>query len=382
MLPLKRPSEPSSPEQDAWSACVARDVATHAQQDYSRSCKKRSRHKRSRHKRSRVTKAPSASTSPRPHHKPPQRTEAPSESTSPQSHTIFIPNLPQKLKSHPALRSLFPHPPSTIHFASWNNHPIAWVCFSSASITQEAVDHLNTIEPSLAARIEVPKSQTVNPSPPPSPLPPNPQDPGSQFDKRLRVVCANGGIGNTLIFRNLPLPVTVPEFTNLVTIRNHTRNVSHDPNPSLVCTTSEHPLIPIRVRTAVSRAGSSRAFWTVFSNVHQARLAFVATFRNKVSLRCGSVVTLHPIVHDDSTDVDETKRRQRALQLQPDRRNSQISQALTPHPQSACRALEAFLTSTQTSFAFLTHCHTPQRPTGRTELNVASAQLPPSQPLR
>lgn len=351
----KRRAQPSSSVHDGWSACVAQAAASSFQNEPNLSSTKRSRHE--------------------PH---------PSASTPSESDTIFIPNVSHDLRSHHALAALFPQPISSVRFATSKQRTIAWVSLPSVPLARDALAHLSKRYPSLAARPHVPKCQNANPQHCPSP---NTASLESRFDKRLHAVCANGGIGNTLVFMNLPLQVTIPEFTKILTtpnnIHNHNRNNIHNHNPdlALALATPEPPPTPIGVRTALSRSGSSRSFWAVFSNVHQARLAFVATFGNKVSLRCGSIVTLRPGVHDDSTDADETRRRQRALLLQPDRRNFSSSHQLTPHPQSACRALEAFLTNSQTSFAFLTHCHTSQRSTNRATLNVASAPSPPLQLL-
>lgn len=325
----KRPHPP-----DGWTACIAQDsVATFEGQ-------------------------PSASQKPRSVRTPSSSFRPPLSSTC-QTTTLFLQDVPSAFHSEHELRALIFQPVSSIRFATTNGRTIAWISLPSVQHARDALAHLHARYPSFAARPHVPKN-TSSISPDPS------KSSATQFDQRAQTVLSNGGVGNTLVFWNLPVHLTEQEFTSVLTADQSDINA-----PTLAT-----PLpLPLRVRSALSKSSNSRTFWVVYASLNAARQAFTFSFGHKVIFRCGRCIKLHPVVHDDSTDVDETKRRQRARLLQPDARSSAPARPPQPQFDCACRALEAFLRSSQDSFAFLPH----QANKAKTEPKCTTSSTP-SQP--
>lgn len=162
---------------------------------------------------------------------------------------------------------------------------------------------------------------------------------GLLFDKKVSQVLSRGGLGNTLILRNLPVEVECDELDSIL------RRAGDGSDASAK---------PLRIRTAPSKGKSARNFWLVYSGVNACRSSFILLMLKHVSFRCGRTTKLHPMVHDDSTDVDENKRRKRAIALGPQESTNVGSPRFSFAPeQDNVALLEHFLRSSQGNFMFL-----------------------------
>lgn len=245
--------------------------------------------------------------------------------------TLFFPRLPVPLQDAAALASIVGRPLEAIRIITrTDGRRLAWASFDDKITCASTLSRLRVARPDLGAQLHrAPHSR-----------------PSTQFDKRLAVVQRNGGVGNTLLFTNLPADVGCDEFSEVI---------------------SRHsgPVTPLRTRTAVAGNGRGVAcnFWCVFANVDACRLAYESVQSAKVTFRCGLSVTLCPNIHDDSTDADESRRRARALQLVS--ASAVVTHNIPTTPQlqllsqtqsgpSAVQCLEDFLRSKLRRFVLLT----------------------------
>lgn len=245
------------------------------------------------------------------------------------SQTLFFPSLPAELKKDNALRAAIGCSLRELKTHQAKNKKMAWATFESES---ECLDRL------FALRVSFPALRVLLHRPRQNQDTALRQQSGNahSFDKRVQGIIDRGGIGNTLMFRNLPVEVECDELENLL------RNIPEMANIS--CSS-------LRVRMALSKGRGGRNFWIVYAGVEACRAAFVNLMNTQVSFRCGKSAKLHPIVHDDTTDVDETKRRERARALGTQRSKTrgkveEVSTDIFSH-------LEAHLRATQKKLYFL-----------------------------
>lgn len=190
----------------------------------------------------------------------------------------------------------------------------------------DALLHLRTVHPNLSASFH-----NQNASQPTYQRNRQFQQNAHLFDQRLSRVCRRGAIGNTLMFRNVPLQVDLAQFSKMLSDTFATSGFTS------VCNV-------LRVRCAEAKQSASRNFWVVFSGVHAARCAFMATCNARVNFQSATSVRLNVLVHDDSTDADQHSRRHRAiaLRLVPDA--TRILPARTPNaPDDNVSRLERYL---------------------------------------
>lgn len=112
------------------------------------------------------------------------------------------------------------------------------------------------------------------------------------FSRRQAEVIAAGGLAHTLLFVNLPTPLSDREFETILP-RAHR---------------------PLRLRSAQARR-AARHVWAVYADATMAAAAHAAVDGTRVILRSGHAVTLRPRLHDDAADRDEARRRRRTLAL-------------------------------------------------------------------
>lgn len=128
----------------------------------------------------------------------------------------------------------------------------------------------------------------------------------ARYDAKFEGVVRNGGVGNTLMFINMPVEVSLEEFEVVVETTGVQTHLGE------ICGEAVRPM---RTRSAVSKGGVSQNFWCVFADSNTARRVFQRIHESVVTFRCGRKITLCPFLHDDSQDVDETRRRKRALAI-------------------------------------------------------------------
>eukprot|EP00177_Eucheuma_denticulatum_P006322 GFKZ01011524.1.p1 GENE.GFKZ01011524.1~~GFKZ01011524.1.p1 ORF type:complete len:388 (-),score=63.34 GFKZ01011524.1:226-1389(-) len=243
--------------------------------------------------------------------------------------TLFFPSLPVELKKDNALREAIGCSLRELKTHQAKNKKMAWATFASENECLDKLLALKISFPALKVSLHRPRQNQDTSS--------RQQSGNAQaFDRRVQGIIDRGGIGNTLMFRNLPIEVDCEELENAL------RNI---PEMANISSSS------LRVRMALSKGRGGRNFWLVYAGVEACRAAFVHLMNKKVSFRCGKSAKLHPIVHDDTTDVDETKRRERARALGTQRSKTkgkveEISTDIFAH-------LEAHLRATQTKFFFL-----------------------------
>lgn len=214
------------------------------------------------------------------------------EGISPQ--TLFFPSLPPELRRDAALRAALAVSLHSLKTHQANNRKMAWATFISETDCLETLLTLHINFPTLKVSLHRPR-EAAN-----GPLLHQVQWGTRIFDEKVYEVQRRGGLGNTLMLRNLPVQVGCDELEAV--LRDALRVVSASSTL-------------LRVRTALSKGGSGRNFWVVYADVEPCRVAFAHLLGRRVSFRCGKEVRLHPVVHDDSTDADENKRRLRARAL-------------------------------------------------------------------
>lgn len=254
---------------------------------------------------------------------------------------LFFPSLPPHLTQDAHIRRCIPFDIQHIKTVVKRGVTMAWLTFSSETQCLEALLRLRTQMPSLQVSFHKPK-ENVHPMPTTLSPQENYQHNLHIFQTKISIVTAKGGLGNTLMFNNLPMQVDCDEFAAVLrsTIQQQQR---------LQTDSHQHSNF-LRVRTAISKAQNARNFWATYSSIESCRNAFCLLHRTPVTFRCGKTLTLHSFVHDDSTDKDETKRRERAA-------------ALPTQPSSGCvperaesdniQLLEHFLLNKFDSFVFL-----------------------------
>lgn len=218
-----------------------------------------------------------------------------------------------------------------------NNKKMAWATFTSETDCLETLLALNMSFPTLKVSLHRPRDATHGVSSH------QVQNNVRLFDEKVCDVQRRGGLGNTLMLRNLPVQVGCDELEAVLRAALRVESV-----PSML----------LRVRTALSKGGSGRNFWVVYADVEPCRLAFVHLFGRRVSFRCGKEVRLHPIVHDDSTDADENKRRIRARALgMQESKGGGRGESREGEGECCVERLERLLRATQSKFVFLSERH-------------------------
>ncbi|KAI0561188.1 hypothetical protein FGB62_91g06 [Gracilaria domingensis] len=197
---------------------------------------------------------------------------------------------------------------------------MAWVAMASEQECMDGLLQLRTVYPSLVVSFHKPSQASDQATR-------TLQSNQLLFDEKLAKVIHNGGVGNTLMFRNVPVEVCQEEFSGIL----HEK-LSSTPTCDV-----------LRVRTSVANNGNVRNFWAVFSGIPSAKSAFCVLNHSFTKFRCGKSVKLNAIVHDDSTDVDENKRRQRIMVLSSTAHHGQIHAPSAQTPVSNVSLLEAHL---------------------------------------
>lgn len=244
--------------------------------------------------------------------------------------TLFFPRLPAPVQDATALASIVGRPLEAIRIITrTDGQRLAWATFDNSTTCASTLSRLQASRPELGAQLHrASQSQSL-----------------SQFDKRLAFVRRNGGVGNTLLFINLPADVSCDEFSEIIS-----RQCVH--------------VTPLRTRTAVAGNGRgvARNFWCVFADINASRCAYESVQGVRVTFRCGLTVTLRPNIHDDSVDADESRRRSRALKLINPSADTNLnthampqsqSQSLTRSAPTAIQCLENFLRSKLHRFVLL-----------------------------
>lgn len=248
--------------------------------------------------------------------------------------TLFFPALPTELEGDVELRSAIGvtlEHMKTIHV---NGKKMAWLTFSSESECLDTLLSLRTSYPNLKVSLHKLKKTDATGM---TPAVKNAQI----FDDKVKGVLQRGGIGNSLLFRNLPIETDCDELNTVFC------ELLQDVTPA--CR-------PLGIRTAVSRTGQSRNFWTVHSDQPAAKRAFVTLFLKHITFRCGKSAKLHPIVHDDASDSDTKKRRQRAtaLGVHHSNGNNQMNVVATLAPvKTSLDLLEDYLRQTRQTLFFI-----------------------------
>lgn len=149
------------------------------------------------------------------------------------------------------------------------------------------------------------------------------------FRKKMNKVLKDGGLGNTLLFRGIPMEVSVEEFEEV------TNDGADDEDKC------------IKLRTAEGKGGAvGRNMWVVFAKRETVEKRFVKLSGKPVSFRCGKCVALKPVLHNDAGDADTKKRRLReceALQRTPSKTRSKGSGANGVSHKESLKKLEDFL---------------------------------------
>lgn len=252
--------------------------------------------------------------------------------------TLFFPSLPDELKKDLHLRSAIgPGLQDLKTIQARGNKKMAWATFASEGECLDKLLALRLAFPSLIVSLHRPQQQQE----------------GSirklqgheknelLFDRSSADVLSRGGLGNTLLFRNIPVEVEISEFENLLKDALQKASVNCD---------------AVRIRTALSKGGVGRTFWVVYPSIDACKVAFSHFLLKTVSFRCGKTTKLHPFIHDDSKDADESKRRERAAALGPQSSRRGAKSISKPKMKNSIDILERFLRSTQQSFAFLPIC--------------------------
>lgn len=250
--------------------------------------------------------------------------------------TVFFPSIPKDLQKDAQLRTAIGTGLQDLKTINAKGKKMAWATFVSESICLDTLLALRIHHPKLIASLHRPKQlqqQSVGGSSWSA------RDKNAMlFDKNVAAVLARGGLGNTLMFRNLPVEVDVAELEAILASSMRAANIN--------CNV-------LRIRTALSKGRAGRNFWAVYPSIDVCKLAFIHLLLQKVSFRCGKTAKLHPIIHDDSTDADEKKRRERAVALGNHASRSRSSSIETSRMPNSIDGLEHFLRSTQKSFIFL-----------------------------
>lgn len=231
--------------------------------------------------------------------------------------SLFFASLPPDLRAEPALRALLGPAAGHLKTVVARGRAMAWATYAAEPPCLHALLTLRLQRPDVPVSLHRPKPEAAPRA--------------TAFAKQLHAVRARGGVGNTLLFRNLPVEVDVPEFEHAV--QERTRGA-------------------VRTRSALSKGGTARSFWVVYGGVEACETAFRALRGSGVSFRCGRAVKLHPIVHDDSTDADEKKRRERAASLGMHKSRGGGAVA-TVREDGPLDLLERYLRASQNKFVFL-----------------------------
>lgn len=247
---------------------------------------------------------------------------------------LFFPSLPNELMKDAQLRTAIGTGLQDLKTINAKGKKMAWATFASEG---ECLDNLLALRleyPNLIVSLHRPKQQQGGGNH-------NwqlPEKNGLLFDKNVAAILSRGGLGNTLMFRNLPVEVEVAELENV--LKDNLRAAS------INCRA-------LRIRTALSKGRAGRNFWVVYPSIDACRMAFNHLLLQQVSFRCGRTAKLHPMIHDDSTDADEKKRRERAAALGTQSSRHRARSMPVLRKESTIDNLERFLRSTQKSFVFL-----------------------------
>lgn len=217
--------------------------------------------------------------------------------------TIFLGSLPPQLSKESALRAAMHVPVRSVKIIqSGNRHSIsktlAWVAFFNEADCVQALLSLRRNNPNLNAGLHKPKVGGGVAGPSHASLDAHTAGPSARdiFNTRADKVVAEGGLGDTIMLRGMPREVTESELIEIVESFG----------------TSCRPL---RTRTSESRDGTTRNFWLSYTSRGIASEAFEAMLNRHVSFRCGKSQNLVPVVHNDATDAESKKRRQREMAL-------------------------------------------------------------------
>lgn len=252
--------------------------------------------------------------------------------------TLFFPSLPDELKKDVQLRTAIGTGLQNLKtIQARGSKKMAWATFASEG---ECLDRLLALRidfPSLVVSLHRPKQQQEGSN---RKLEGHERN-GLLFDRSVADVLSRGGLGNTLLFRNLPVEVEIGELENILkgTLQNSSVNCS-----------------AVRIRTALSKGGVGRTFWVVYPSIDTCKVAFSHFLLKTVSFRCGKTTKLHPFIHDDSKDADESKRRGRAAALGTQSSRHRAKSIHTSKRENSIDILERFLRTTQQSFVFLSTC--------------------------
>lgn len=252
-----------------------------------------------------------------------------------QPNILFFPSLFSQFKSEHDARAALGSNLSDLKTIQMQGKKMAWATFNSEGDCADQLLNLRLKYPDMKVSLHRRKQQQNQG---PANLDRMEKN-GLVFDKKVSRVLLRGALGNTLILRNLPVQVECDELK------------------SVLCKVGEECQVsskPLRIRTALSKGKSGRTFWLVYSSVDACRISFQVLLLKSVSFRCGRAVRLHPMVHDDSTDVDESKRRKRAIAIGNHHNKNAFSSQCNSHPDvDSVALLEHFLRSSQRQFIFM-----------------------------
>lgn len=247
--------------------------------------------------------------------------------------TLFFPSLPLYPDLESEIRAGWGSNVDVFKILESKGNRMAWATMTSEQACMDALLHIRITHPSIIVAFHNnhrAEDENVRRG----------QQNEALFNQKLQKVLAHGGIGNTLMFRNIPKEVGVEEFREVLDCE--ISSSKFDANATC------HVL---RVRTAIAKCGKIRNFWVVFGGVDPARVAFAKAHLRPARFRCGKLVKFSCTIHDDSLDGDEKKRRERSLAL-----GSQPSKPLSPEIKRELTdvdRLESFLRESQSSFFFM-----------------------------
>lgn len=211
--------------------------------------------------------------------------------------TLFFPLLPADLSTDTQLRAVIGSGISHLHQTQSRGRKMAWATFETEERCGAVYCNLRLQFPAMKLSLHRPRQTSKRKG---TAGPCFQGESLTAFDRKVHDVKSRGGLGNTLMLRNLPVEVDCTELGFVVS------------KAARACDSAPKPL---RIRSAVSKGKQARNFWLVYSSVASCRLAFALLHNETAIFRCGRTVNLHPAVHDDSTDADEGKRRRRSLAL-------------------------------------------------------------------
>lgn len=248
--------------------------------------------------------------------------------------TLFFPSLPEEMRGDENLRLAMGIAFEDLKTTQKGGKHMAWVRFANEGDCMDTLLRLRLATPSMKVSIHRPKNTTDA----------NGTNLFSKnlvaFQQRLQEIRANGGIGNTLMFRNLPKEVECDELRNLLQSAA-TKAQCHE------------QCVPLRIRTALSKDGRSRNFWVVYSSVGACQNAFASIHLTFVNFKCGRSLKIRSFVHDDSTDADEKRRRERNLNLGMQGNVAGNEGTFVAPKLTDLELLEAWLRQQQSSFVFM-----------------------------